>query len=75
MIARARRLDGGIERQKACLVGYVSHRAHDLANALGLLLQAADDLDRPQLALGISVHRDDRQIDLLGSLGQQGLET
>ena len=57
VIARARRLDRGVQRQQIGLVGDAADRLRDFADILGAPLQLRDDLDRRALPLRVALDR------------------
>ncbi len=74
MLAGARRLDGGIQRQQVGLVGDAGDRLDHFGNGGGLPLQFLDHADGGELTLGGAPDRQDGVGDLSGDTDDHGLQ-
>ena len=73
VIARARRLDRGVQRQEVGLVGDAADRLRDFADIPGAALQFGDDLDRRALPLRVALDRASRGGDALRRVAEHDL--
>ena len=73
VIARARRLDRGVQGQEVGLVGDAADRLRDLADIPGASLELRDDLDRRALPLRVALDRPSRSRDPLRRVAEHNL--
>jgi len=73
MVAGARRLDGGVQRQQVGLIGDARDGARDLPDIQRAALQLADDGNRGLLAGDLVLDGADEEGDLADGLAQDGL--